>query len=200
MGHQGPPTRRPSGTCSTPTHCGSSPSPGPLTRWFRYRPGPAASWSTPEPVPASTAPPRTKHRRSAGGVQPANKRRECLSPCPTNGVPPPHQGGSVMPGRVRRARRFQGPCGTGPPRPVAVVAPVTESVVAALLAAEHGRRRHRHRYHRGVDPARASQPTGCGNPPTVSPWRSGRLPGGRWTSTSRPSTASSTSGSCWLTW
>ena len=44
---------------------------------------------------------------------------------------------------------------TGPPRPAAVVAPATGSVVAALLADGHGRRHRRHRYHRGVDPARA---------------------------------------------
>jgi len=42
-----PPTRRPSGTSSTPTHCGGPPSPGAATRWTRLRPGSAASWSFP---------------------------------------------------------------------------------------------------------------------------------------------------------
>ncbi len=42
-----PPTRRPSGTCSTPTHCGGPPSPGAATRWTRHRPGSAAGWSFP---------------------------------------------------------------------------------------------------------------------------------------------------------
>ena len=42
-----PPTRRPSGTCSSPTHSGGPPSPGADTRWTRHRPGSAAGWSFP---------------------------------------------------------------------------------------------------------------------------------------------------------